>query len=355
MAEGRRNLLVGGFVLVGFIALGSLIVLFGRGPTWLVRGGTYPIEVSFDRAAGVRTGTLVTLNGITIGRVEAVEMAQLDTLDAGVVVTVSIDERYRLPKDTTAQTTEPVLGQGRPPIEILPGPSGGEFLAPGARISGVSRQAIDTIFPRDVVEQYTRTAQQIGDAAEALTPVLEELEVMLAARSPSEVDRPGGPQGNLSSAMARLDASLRHFNEVLGDPEVKSELRATVANLKSMSERGTEIMTKFDGIADETRKIAEDARKMIAEADTTIKNADGHMRDLSQGLLASLDKVDGMLDQMDTITRQVAAGEGNLGRFVMDDKLYESLLISAERMSLAVDEIRALVAEWREGKVRVAF
>ena len=74
MEEGRRNLTVGIFVLCGLLALGILIIQFGRGPTWLVQGSTYAIHVHFDEVSGVRAGNLVTAKGIKIGSVDSVEL-----------------------------------------------------------------------------------------------------------------------------------------------------------------------------------------------------------------------------------------------------------------------------------------
>ena len=136
MEETRRNLWVGIFVVLGMAALGTLIVIFGRGPTWLVRGGTYPLHIHFDWVADIRPGNLVNVKGITVGRVEHVGLLDAKRFDAGVDVCVAIESQYWLPEGSRALTTESVLGQGRPPIEIIPGPMDAEPLAPGASIKG---------------------------------------------------------------------------------------------------------------------------------------------------------------------------------------------------------------------------
>jgi hypothetical protein len=245
MKEKRRNLLVGLFVLLGLGALGALIVLFGReGMTWFARSRAYPLHIQFQWVSGIREGTLVQINGIAIGRVTHVDLADRQRFEAGVDVVVSIDNDYKIPIGSKARTTEPMFGSGRPPIDILPGQTtAAGHLPPNATIPGEVRHAIDTFFPPGVIVTFENTARQIGGAAEALTPVLKELEDMLAKRSPAEVDVAGGPQGNLSTAMARLDTSLRHFNEVLGDEKVKSQLRETVANVHEITEKGKAAMT----------------------------------------------------------------------------------------------------------------
>ncbi len=355
MQELRRNVLVGTFVLAGLIALGTLIMLFGRGPTIFMQGRTYPLHIRFDSVTGIRPGNQVTLRGLPVGRVIDVRLYDDARPEDGVDVVVAIDQRYRIPLGIKARTIEPVLGQGRPPIElVLEGPSSGEYLTPGAELRGELRTAVESIFPSGVVGTFQTAARQIGDAAEELTPVLSELQKLLAARTPGEVDS-GALPGNLASAVTRLDAALRHFNEVLGDPQVKSRLRETVANVHAMSEEGKQVVGDLRTAAGDGREMIADARKLIARADQTLTNLDTQTTTLAQAMLNTLNRLDTALDDVAAITRQIALGEGTIGRIVMDGKLYDALVISADRLGLALDEFRALVAEWRQGKVRVAF
>lgn len=370
MEEGRRNLLVGVFVLLGLGALGTLIVLFGRGPTWLLRGRTYPLNVQFSQVTGIRPGTLVIAKGITIGRVQEVGLVPagappatgpagagqiLVGRDAGVNVVLAIKQEYLIPEGSQAQTTEPMLGQGRPPIEIIPGPVSERTLSPGATLRGDVRRALDAIFPEEVSSTFQTAARQIGDAAEALTPVLDEVKDLIEKRAPQAVDLPGGPQGNLSSAVARLDSSFKHFNEVLGDPATKSHLREAVANVREISERGKKVVADLELATGDARQVMTDAREFVAKADSTLTNLDARITDLARATTGTLDRADTFLDSLNIVGRQISSGEGNLGRLVMDGKLYEAMLLTAERLSMAVEEFRALVAEWREGKVRVAL
>ncbi len=354
MEEVRRNLLVGSFVLCGLVALGTLVVLFGRGPTALVSGGTYPLHVYFAAVSDVRPGNLVTARGIQIGHVTSVDLVDPKRFEAGVDVIVAIQKQYSIPEGSSAQTTEVMLGQGRPPIEILAGKIGAEPLQPGASLKGSIRGAMESIFPPGVVDTLQTSARQIGDAAEALTPVLDEMKEVLQKRTPEQVDR-GLMQGNLSSAVARFDSALRHFNEVLGDGQVKSQLRETVANVHDMSEQGKVVAADLQKAAADGREMMADGRKLIAKVDATVDKLDTRTADVTRGIMTSLDDMDRFLDYLNVVGQQVASGQGNFGQLVMDNKLYDSLVITAERLSMAVDEFRALIAEWRQGKIKVAL
>ncbi|MEW6250897.1 MAG: MlaD family protein [Planctomycetota bacterium] len=360
MEERRRNVLVGLFVLLGLTAMATLIVLFGRGPTWLMRRGTYELHVRFEHVGGIREGTLVTFKGFEIGRVDRVRLqgeaaggaGQLLSQGAGAEVVLAIKMEHLVPKGSTAETREPMLGEGRPPIEIIAGPAGNPALEPGAVLQGEIRTGLDSLFPPGIVASFESTARNVGDAAAALTPVLEEMRGLLERRAPSEVDRPGGLQGNISSSVARLDAALKHWNDVMGDGQVKSQVRETVANVRQASVDAQQTVEQLREGTKELRAVIADAKEFIGQADSTLKNMDGRVNDVARSVTESLDRADHFLDQLNVIADKVASGDGNVGRLIMDNKLYEAMQITAERLALALEEFRALMVEWREKGMR---
>lgn len=357
MLEMRRNLAVGAFVLVGLLALGSLIVLFGKFPTWFVRGKTYAVHIHFTDVSGIRSGNEVTVAGCRIGRVEDINFINPADLRVGVDVLVAIDEPYKIPKGSTASTTTPMFGTGRPPIVITPPAKYEGFLEPGDIIARAkSQNPMDSIIPQSVVKNFDDTAQQIGAAAKALTPVLNELQDLLAKRSPAEVDdHPGGPQGNISSAVARLDAAFKHFNDVLGDEQVKSQLRETVTNVHDMSEKGQTIMADIEKGVTDGREMISDARKTISKVDDALSNLNGRVDDVARSTMGSLEKADEFLGYLNVIGRQVSSGEGNVGHLFMDNKLYEAFLFSLEKVSATVDDFRALILDWQAHGMKTRF
>lgn len=356
MQETRRNLLVGIFVLFGLVALGSLILMYGRAPTWMVRGQEYPLNIIFDSAAGIRPQNLVTVRGIEIGRVRDVSLVEPGNLgdQAKVNVRVAIYSQYKIPQGSTAITTEPVLGQGRPPIEILPGPASNPPLDPGMDLRGTVRGAVESIFPKDIVMTFQKSATQIGEAAGALTPVLADVHEILKRRNPREVDMPGGPPGNLFSASVRLDGALRHFNDVLGDPEVKSNLRGALDNFHQISEEGKAAVADFKRASARLNEGLEDVQRLVKQGQTSIEHIEARVDQISDQLVGNMQKLNRVLDHANIAMATIAGGEGTIGRLVRDEELYESLVLTVDRLAATIDEIKILVKEWQKGEIRVS-
>lgn len=353
MKEMRRNMMVGLFVLFGLTALCVLIVLFGRGPTWLGSGNTYALDIHFDSVSGIRPGTLVTLYGKTIGRVQEVGFRDAENFIAGVKVVAAIESQYRLPRFTRAETVEAGLGMGRPPIEIIPGPTDAEPLPPGEYIKGETRSAVESIFPGHIVATFDKSATQIGEAAAAMTPVLEDLHEVMRPRTPQEVDHPSGPPGNLSSAMTRFDSTLKHFNTVLGDPEVQSQVKDAVANFHKLSEDGSAALADIRLAAAEAREVVADAKVVVGNANTSLDKLNTNIDTLTRSAVDVLERAGKVLDPLYTTAKRLASGEGTLGKLTIDDRLYEAMVLSFRRLGKTAEEFELLLKQWQKEGMRI--
>ncbi len=355
MDEGRRNVMVGFFVLTGLAMLGTLIVLFGQGPSWLTRGRSYELHINLAEAAGVREGNPVVVKGVNIGEVVAVKLKDEKDLGAPVRVTIAVQSTYTIVSGSRAIATEPVLGQGRPPIEILPGPSGNPALPPGAELKGEVRGGLASIVPPELLASMERSATQIGDAAEALAPVLRDMHEMLQPRDPAQVDALNGPPGNLSSAAARFDQTVRHMNDVLGDPAVKSQLREGIANFNAMSADGKLIAADLRTAASDAKQLVADGKTFMTNANTSLTKLDGQIDTVARATVGNLEKLSKFLDHMNVAGQQISSGEGTIGLLVKDGRLYESMVLTAERLAATVGEFRELIQQWKQGKIKVGL
>ena len=93
----KKHIIVGVFVLVGAILLGTMIVWF-EGVAIFVRGG-YTVYTHLDSAIGIRAGKRVHLDGIEVGEVVAVKSAEPERrgvwLDLRITPGTNIPENAR--------------------------------------------------------------------------------------------------------------------------------------------------------------------------------------------------------------------------------------------------------------------
>ncbi len=344
MRQSRQSFWVGLFVLVGLVALCALIVLFGQSGFLTTRADAYALDIRFERATGIRPGTLVTVGGIDVGRVRSVDFADRRRLDAGVSVVVAFDDLdFRMHEGTRAKTSEPGLGEGRPPIVMIPGDPDGSVLASGSPITGEISSAVESLFPKEIVTNFDKTATRIGELAAALTPVADDLHAILHPLDIESVDQLGGPSGNLATAVARFDTAIKHFNDVLGDPAVKSKLRASIDNFHTMTEDGKVVLADMKIAADDFRATAAEAKALIEQTSAAVKSMDGHVADLAHSLNQDLEIASSLLTRLHSVVEKIDRGEGTMGLLLTDNRLYEALLLTARRLADTTEELRLLV------------
>jgi phospholipid/cholesterol/gamma-HCH transport system substrate-binding protein len=93
--QGRTEIFVGIFVLLGIVCLGYLAIRLGK---LEVMGNTgYVVYADFSSVAGLKPGDPIEIAGVKVGRVEALSLA-----DDRARLRLRIDEGVKLPEDTIA-------------------------------------------------------------------------------------------------------------------------------------------------------------------------------------------------------------------------------------------------------------
>jgi len=102
------EIVTGAFIVLGFVAL-YIIATSATNIGSYGEGKGYTVTASFNNIGGLKTRASVSMAGVPIGRVTAI---QLDPKSFAAVVTMQIDGRYGdIPDDSTASIlTEGLLG-----------------------------------------------------------------------------------------------------------------------------------------------------------------------------------------------------------------------------------------------------
>jgi phospholipid/cholesterol/gamma-HCH transport system substrate-binding protein len=127
MKKGTVETTVGIFVLIGLLCIGYLTIKLGR-MEWF---GTqyYEVEALFISVSGLKTGALVEMAGVTVGRVDAITLDQQSKM---ALVTLKIREDLTLYDDVIASVkTTGLIGDKY--IKLTPG-GAGQPLEPGGAI-----------------------------------------------------------------------------------------------------------------------------------------------------------------------------------------------------------------------------
>lgn len=360
MTEYRRNVMVGLFLIVGLISLMWLIVKFGESPGWIVGGKTYPVHAYFSNVAGVIEGDPVYMKGVRVGFVNRIGFRDEEHPEQGVDLVIDIQQKWRVPQSSRVEVELSGMGFVRATVRIVvpPGPSAATLPTDGSvPLQGVVISAFDALFPPDVISVLQKASGQIGNLAEALTPVAKDLHELFQPRDLALVDDPrSGAQklsANLHTAVQRLDAGLKNFNEMVGDPNTKTNLKVAIENIRAVSEQGKGVMEDLRKFASQARFVGEDAKELTGKLSKTVDNANAQLDKIARVIIDDAEKLGRFFDRLEAVARNWADGKGSAGKFFNDAELHDSMVITLKRLQAAIEDMNDLVKQWRREGVNI--
>lgn len=352
MSESKRNMLVGAFMLAGLAVLGTLLILFGETPTWL-GGAEYELTINFHEVEGVAEGVPVYLNGVPIGRVGRLEFTDPQSPELGVQVIALIKDKYFIPSGATGRVYANVFGIGRGHIEIVPLEVATEPLSPEtAQVEGIVGEMgnpFEDLIPEDLMFSIDKSVQQIGNLFEAAKPVADDLHELFQIRRIDEVDDPMAEArkitANLFTVVQRFDRTLKHFNEVLGKPEVKSAIIQAIENVEDLTTEGKET---FALLRETAAQVQQDLDHIANALDALVADTNTGVNDVREHLIPALETIAKLADNLNRAALELSEGEGTAGLVLRDARLYEAMLLSVQRITDAVDKLRRLLDKFEQ-------
>ncbi|MEM6454715.1 MAG: MlaD family protein [Acidobacteriota bacterium] len=352
--ERAATLRVGILVLTALAVLSAGLMLLGERQNLFRRMSNY--EVSFTNVDGLQAGNPVQLNGVSVGRVERVELPS-DPEMPGLLVEIAIDTRYRarIRDDSLARIkTLGLLGDKY--IELTTGSADKAVIEPGGRIKTAPATDVDRLIAsgEDVVKNTVAISRSlvslfdrlergegtlgqlmqpqpagkptVGDTIEAAHGAVTSANDMLRSVEDLSVEvRTGLLEGEgllprlihdptladrLASSIERLDNTLAALEaedgliDQLSDPALAQRIGNTVASLERTSQRIDDLAAALE--ADNPGLLP----RLIHDgnyADEVL----GELRDLVRGL--------------DRTVGAVTEGDGTVARLIHDPQIYEAL------------------------------
>lgn len=286
--SANREVKVGAFVLAGIAAF--LIALFSLTDVGTFRGRYY-VKTAIEDAGGMRNGDPVQMRGVNIGRVTGFDM-----VSEGVVVTMEIYNRYRIPEDSRVSVHSAGL-LGGVVVAVSPGVS-------------ERRAADDQILP-GVVEADIFSAA--GDLSEQAEVVLDRVTQLLSEQT----------IGNVSASTAELQTVLVQLSAITAN--LQSEL---VPFSRSMRRSAENLEVSTENFRESTS--GPELARSLANLDsltTRLSETSARLNDAS----GSLEVVLGRLED----------GEGTLGRLSEDEALYNNVNSTVLSLQALIEDIKA--------------
>ena len=350
VSERTRNMAVG---LTMLVALGLLmygILLLGTGPS--LGGRPYVVTLESPNANGLTPGAKVDLNGVVIGQVTSVILAKKADGSLGTRVGLSIDASVDIPQDATVTFGKGYVGSTSYCSIYANNAKGPNLPHDGAAVLQAT-PADSGLIPKDVFDDIHSLKGDLSSLSVGTDgPWPRTCHMQLLVTSPPEaVDAadpkdPHRPMENVSTMVMRLDRTVKNLQDILGDKNLKGQIRTIVQN-----------------IADSSAQL----KSTLATIDSTMKNANGTITQFGsaatqasttldathQQIVRIADKLVETLDQLQKTTRAVSEGDGTTGRLIRDPRLYDGMVDLSKSLRTTVDDLDFLLKKWRDEGVNL--
>jgi len=320
---------------IGIVAIVALVlavmVIIAVGGEGGFFAATYKLKTTFKNVQGIKSGAVVRVAGVDVGKVTAV-----DFVGAEVQITMKVngEQQSRITDQSRAAIGSLSL-LGEPIIEISPS-SAGRPLKDGDFI------------------QSARTPGQIADVAENATQTLEEATALI-----KQIREGKGTVGKLfaddqmyrelNELVASTQAvaqSINRGNGTLGklirDPVAYDRANAALANLQELTRR----INAGEGSIGRLLRD-EQLAKSLTSATGNLDQVSGRLS-RGEGTMGKLltdqqlyDRFNSIASRIDKLATELEQGQGSAGQLLHDKQLYEN-------MNGAANELRNLIGDIRK-------
>jgi len=216
MKRKRTEILVGAFVILGFVLL-SLVVFFVSG-VYLVRPG-YRINVVYNYVSILDRGAPVRMAGVRVGEVGGVNLLEdKETGKTRVQVQVFIAKGFEI-RENYMFSVRGTHILSEPHIEITPQPGQAPFLKEGDTVQGVDPVPVEVLVDRaDLIAGHLEAilgglkgAMEDKETGKAIRETTQNLASL--TRSLNEIL--SGSEGEMKDTLKQLNASTKSLEVIL--------------------------------------------------------------------------------------------------------------------------------------------
>lgn len=283
-------------VKTGILALGAILLfIFGysylKGTNLLEKGRTF--YVKYDNVEGLAKSAAVTINGLTVGKVQNIDFANQK---GGLIVKFTLEDDFEFSKNSTVRIYSSSI-------------IGGKALG---------------IYP-----EYDRN--NLAKSGDTLQGDIEDS--MLAA-----VSKALGPlEKKVNNTLATVDTLLLSFTDIV-DERTRQNLKDAVENLNKTLNSFSGVSEKLNGIlANNNAKLDRTFTNLDVTAANFAKLSDS-LSQLQTGKLVS--DLQDVVDKFTKVANGLENGDGTLGKLLKDDAMYNNLEAATKQAEELIQDLK---------------
>ncbi len=330
-----------GIVLLaaGFIT-GFMIILLGEGRSLLQ--GKYTVHLRFPEAAGVAVDSPVRKDGVLIGRVSHVELKD----EGGVVISARIDSGRKIFKDEGAYIRSSSL-LGDSVLEFVKTPESNQPHQPyqDGDFLGDGKVAADPIRVLTNLEaDAKKTLASFKTAADGVSELSKQLQDAFGTDNNNRMQR---LMNKSEDTLDQVNKAATSFNNVIGDPEVTTNLKEGIRQLP-------QTLHEMQAMMATTRETLDNFKGMQQRVEQNLEHIERFTKPLGEHgdeIVGNVKKIVGNVESMTSIGADLAErirnADGSLAKLIRDDDLYDQVLDTVKNFHDISRRVTPIIEDFR--------
>ncbi|GEC80004.1 MlaD family protein [Flavobacterium aquatile] len=249
--------------------------------------------VEYDNVEGLAPSAPVTLNGLTIGKVNTIK---INNKTGKLLVEMQLKSDFPISKTSAAELYAPSLVGGKQ-IAIIPNTADTSVAETG---------------------DYLKASNKMG-LTDSLAMKMEPL------------------TDKIDKLLENANIMITNVNQVL-DAKTKENLRSSLANLN-------QVMAEFKEVAKSTNSMLAENKSKIGSTMTNVEKASANFSKVSDSLakinlgptVKSLEKTMANVDKM---MAELESGKGTMGKLLKDETMYNNFTKTSKELELLLQDLR---------------
>jgi phospholipid/cholesterol/gamma-HCH transport system substrate-binding protein len=250
--------------------------------------------VVYDNVEGMASSTPVTINGLTVGKVQDINFSK--DRSGRITVKLFIDSDFEFSKNSIAELYEAGLLGGKA-IAIIPAFDNAENAKKGDYLEGTVKSGLT-----ELVNQR-------------LTPLQEKIETM----------------------MVSADSLLVNINSVF-DVQTKANLKKSIAELAITIESFKNTSVAINSLITDNQETLNNTLSNIDTITSNLSKITDSVANLN--LVETINSIQLTISNFDKILASIEKGEGSIGKLLNDDELYNNLKGASKEIEELLRDIK---------------
>ncbi len=293
-------------IKVGMFVLAALIIVIAAlfwTKSYLYTSNMRDIKVKFESVTGLKAGDPVVVNGVRKGKVK-----NFDLVGDSVEVEFLLESEIRIKRDYKIEIIS---------TELLGGKTLNIFIGRD---------------PNEIDYSQILIGSKSGDMTELMSSVTDmtgDIKVLIS---------------NFNKASVQLDTVLRSINDIVGDPNMKSDVKGTISNISETSKNLNALVSEnkqtLKSIAEKTSFTIDKVGLTIDNVNGVIDNNKPEFAETIKNVKTLTVKINDLVSNLNNLVGDISQKKSGLGKFIYDDKFFDELNKTLEEIQLLTKKIR---------------